>query len=88
MNTIDYAKLGIEAEAFLRSSLGKYMMSRIDEIIEQGKTDLVLCDPHNVQMNIDIRNDIKVCQMFKEFIDATIADGLNAAEQLNTEDIS
>ena len=83
MDTLDYAKLGIEAESFLRSSLGKYMMSRADEIIKRETQNLVNCDAYDTDANRDIRNEIRLATMFKYFIDAVIEDGKTASEQLD-----
>ena len=83
MDTLDYAKLGIEAEAFLRSSLGKYMITRADEIIENETQNLINCDAFDTEANRDIRNEIRIAQLFKDFIKAVIEDGQAATEQLD-----
>ena len=83
METLERAKLGIEAESFLRSALGKYMIDRADEIIESRIDALIQCSPNDIQQNTDLRNDITVCNMFKEFIAEAIQDGQIAASELD-----
>ena len=86
MDTIDVAKLGIEAEAFLRSSLGRHMMQRVELLIQQSTEELIACDSFDGHSNQEIRNTIKVCQLFKAFIQDAIEEGRIAVDELEADE--
>lgn len=80
--TLETAKLGIEAEAFLRSSLGRYMVDRADMEIERAMVELVEADPEDARLNREIRNRIHVAKQIKQWIGEAINSGRVAHENL------
>ena len=80
------AKLGIEAEAFKRSALGKYLYDRAELEKEQAIKELVLVDDDDVKLNRKYRNQIKVVDLFTQWIDEAINSGNAAAANIENEE--
>lgn len=76
------AKLGIEAESFLNSALGEYMIARADAMIEENTDKLIDCEPDDIKANTKYRNMIQVGGMFKSYLLEVINDGMNAHNQI------
>ena len=83
---LESAKLGIEAEAFVRSSLGQYMLERADMEIEYATVELIAADPEDGKVNRDIRSKIAVASSIKEWIVEAIESGQVAIIQINDND--
>ena len=79
---LDIAKLGVEAEAFMRSPLGKEMLKQADMEIAEATAKLVDADPEDVKSNRDLRNTITMAKMFGQWLRDTAAIGQHAADQL------
>lgn len=79
---INRARLGIEAEAFMKSSLGRYLVSTAEEQIRVLTEDLIQADSDDAKVNRDIRNDIHVCKMFLTWIEEAIDSGRLAEAQI------
>jgi len=79
---LDVAKIGIEAEAFMRSPLGKEMMKQADKEITEATALLVEADPEDIKSNRELRNTIAVARMFGQWLRDTAAIGQHAADQL------
>jgi hypothetical protein len=80
------AKLGIEAEHFQYSALGKYLYDRAEVQIESSTAELILTDPDDVKANTDIRNKINVGKMFIQWIEEAINSGKAAETNIEIED--
>ena len=76
------AKLGIEAESFKSSAVGKYLESKADELIAVQTQKLILCDPSDYECNVNARNGIQIGALFKQWIDDAIQEGLVAREDI------
>jgi hypothetical protein len=76
------ARLGIEAESFGKSHVGRYIYDCIDRDIEKFTRELIACDPGNVDENRRIRNDIHVRELFVIWIKEAISSGFNAEKEL------
>jgi hypothetical protein len=90
MNEKDYqlnvARLGIEAEAFLSSALGRYLMNRADDLINTNTDKLVECDPDDIKGNTKFRNEIHIGGLFKQFLAEAILDGQNTTMQIRNQE--
>lgn len=73
--TLETAKLGVEAEGFLRSSFGKYLIERADMQMGQAVRALIDADPMDGKLNYKLRNDIKVCEQIKQWIGEAVSSG-------------
>lgn len=85
MNDIDLlsvARTGIDAEAFARSDIGKFLIGKAEREVAILKEELVDADPSDWKMNNDIRNKIHVARMFLTWLDEAMQVGRNAHEQL------
>lgn len=82
---LELAKLGIEAEAFLRSPLGKFLRKKAEDEIDAATQELIDCAPNDFFGNRDIRNKIHVARMFLVWVSDAINIGRAAHEQLDDE---
>jgi hypothetical protein len=82
MMQLDAAKLGIEAEGFLASSLGRYLVERADLEIEKLTETLIWLSPSDITANTDVRTEIQVCIKFKQWLIEAINSGRVAARNI------
>lgn len=80
------ARLGLEAESFQLSNVGKYISDRITNDLSKFHQELIDTDPHNVKECVEIRNHIMVRNLFTLWIKEAISSGLNAEQELHDED--
>jgi len=81
---LQIAKLGIEAEAFVRSPLGKYLMLKANAEISAAMDDLVSADPADVKLNTEIRVHIHTAKMFIIWVNEAANIGRQAHNQLRS----
>lgn len=89
MNDIDLinvARIGIDAEAFSKSDIGKFLIGKAQAEIDAEMDALVDADPADVKLNTDIRNRIHVARMFLTWLDEAIQVGRHAHESLQEMD--
>jgi len=77
------ARLGIEAESFRNSHVGRYIYDRCNNDLDKFRQDLENEDPHNVEKCVEIRNYITVRKLFILWVDEAIRSGLNAEHELD-----
>lgn len=82
------AILGIDAEGFLRTPLGIYLLDRADLDITRYMDELVDASPSDLEKNTELRNKIGVCLAFKGWIAEAIQSGRIAVHTMNIEDES
>ncbi len=80
------ARLGIEAESFENSHIGRYIYDRIDIDLEKFTQELVATDPSELSKCVEIRNNILVRNLFTLWIKEAIRSGLNAEHELQDAD--
>jgi len=83
---LNTARLGIEAEAFIRSPLGKYMLEKAELLIEQATMDLIECQPDDIARNTKYRNKITVGALFKQFLHEAKVNGDIATQQIQQDE--
>jgi uncharacterized FAD-dependent dehydrogenase len=74
--------LGMDAEAFMRSNVGRYLAQRAAEEIEVARTSLETVDPEDAKAVRDLQFVIAVARATTSWMKEAIDDGRNAAEQL------
>lgn len=83
---VQKAQLGIEADAFKRTNLGRFLIDRAGVEIDQQIQLLKEADPDDVKLNRDIRMRIKVAEQFQTWMDEAIRAGLEAERRINAEE--
>jgi len=83
---MNMAKLGIQAENFKHSALGRYMRDRADVEIEQATAELIDADSEDIKLNREIRNKIKVAHTVTEWIEEAIGSGQVALANIEAEE--
>lgn len=83
---VQKAQLGIEADAFRRSNLGRFLIDRAAVEIEQQMQALKDADSDDAKLNRDIRMRIKVAEQFTTWIEEAIRSGIEAERRINAED--
>lgn len=74
--------LGLQAEAFFRSDIGKYMRGRAEAMSVELTEDLKKVDPENAKAVRDLQNKIWLADNFIEWIGELIIGGRNAEQAL------
>jgi hypothetical protein len=82
---IKRAVLGLDAEQFKKSSVGRYIFDRIDMEIERLLEELYGCPAEDSGQNREIRNSITIRRLLIGFIDEAIASGLTAERELEVD---
>jgi hypothetical protein len=83
---VELARMGIEAEDFCRTSLGKFILGKADGEIQEATADLVSADPEDIKLNRELRNKIHVARMFKVWLGEAISVGRVAHDQLDEQE--
>ncbi len=82
------ARLGIEAESFQNSHVGRYIYDRIDMDLEKIRQLLEDTDPHEIDKCVAIRNDIQVRKLFDLWLKEAIRSGLAAETEIHESETS
>lgn len=83
---IEIARLGVDAEAFLQSPLGKYLYGQAKAEIESATQELIDADPEDGKLNRELRSRIHVARMFTVLLDSVVSCGRQAYDQLKEEE--
>lgn len=86
IDLLGVARTGIDAEAFSKSDIGKFLIAKAQAEIEAATEDLIDADPSDWKANQDIRNKIHVARMFLVWLDEAIQVGRHAHDQLREMD--
>jgi len=79
---LNIARIGIDAEAFAKSDIGKFLIAKATGEIEAATSDLIDADPGDWQANTETRNKIHVARMFLVWLDEAIQIGRHAHDQI------
>lgn len=79
------AQLGIEAEAFAVSDIGKYLISRANEELDVAREKLTDVLPTDTDAIIQWQQQAKTAIHFKTWLLQAISDGHYAERELNNE---
>ena len=75
--------LGFQAEAFLRSDIGRYLVSRAEAQIEEAVEVLKEADPEDPKTIRALQNTIAVAESIQYWLADVIQQGENAQQQLH-----
>jgi len=75
--------LGFEAEAFLKSDIGRYLVARADEEIECAVEELKGVDPEDAKAIRALQGKINVAESIQYWLAEAIQDGVNSMQELN-----
>lgn len=76
------AQLGVEADAFCRSDLGRYLLGRAKQEEHDALAALGEVDPHKPEAVIDLQNALWRARSFRQWILEAIQGGTEAEKQL------
>jgi len=79
---VTIARLGIDAETFIRTPLGRFLEGKARAEEADALIALVDADPEDVKANRELRNQIHVARMFLSWINDAIEAGQQAHRQL------
>ena len=79
---VTIARLGIDAETFIRTPLGRFLEGKARDEEAAALAELVDADPEDAKANRELRNRIHVARMFLTWIGDAIEAGQQAHRQL------
>jgi len=79
---VTIARLGIDAETFIRTPLGRFLEGKARAEEADALIALVDADPEDAKANRELRNQIHVARMFLSWINDAIEAGQQAHRQL------
>ena len=79
---LSLARMGVDAESFMGTTLGKFLTMKAAAEIDAATAELIAADPDDVKANTDLRNQINVAGMFLTWMRESISIGRAAHEQL------
>lgn len=79
---LSMARMGIDAESFMRTPLGKFLIKKADDEIAAATEELIEADSSDTKVNTEIRNRIHIARMFKVWMCDSITIGHSAHDQL------
>lgn len=74
--------LGFQVEAFLQSDIGRYLIKRAEDQIEENVELLKRVNPDNTCQIRAIQHNIHVAEDFQYWLGEAVQAGLNAQQQL------
>lgn len=80
------ATLGIEAEKFLGSRIGRFIIERAEEEIEQAYQKLAVVDPEDTGVIRDLQGQIAVARAIPNWVGLAIQDGIQAEAIIREEE--
>lgn len=82
---LELARLGVDAETFLRTDLGKFLQKKAADEYAAALIELVNAAPDDLKTNTEARNKIHVVGMFTTWLRDSIEVGISAHAQLEAE---
>ncbi|MGR9117432.1 MAG: hypothetical protein ACU85E_16915 [Gammaproteobacteria bacterium] len=81
---IKEARLGIEAEAFLSTDLGRYLIARANEERIEALEQLAVVDPNDIKAIAKLQNKVAVADSIQTWIANAIQNGYYAELEIKT----
>ena len=72
--------LGIDAETFLASPLGRHIVAKAEDDIRTAVAELCVVDPHEVEKVRMLQNQVWRAESIQQWIAEAIQDGLHAEQ--------
>ena len=83
--TLKAINFGFEVQAFLESNLGRYLIGRAEEQIEEAVEKLKHVDPENASQIRALQHTIHVAEDIQYWLGEAIQAGLNAQREFTEE---
>ena len=80
------AGFGKEVELFWGSGIGQYLRNRAQECYSDAIEALKAVDPTDYRAVMKAQNEVRVAQMFEQWLSQAVLDGLKALELLDGEE--
>lgn len=80
------ARLGIDAEAFLGSALGKHIATQAQCEIDEATAELIKANPSDVEANTKLRNRIYVAGQALKWIVQAAQEGRAATDRIREQE--
>jgi O-methyltransferase involved in polyketide biosynthesis len=80
---LNTAKLGIEAETFLNTSIGRYLKNRAHSELDEAQQLLIEVDPTDTKEITRLQNQAWRARNFDSWLAEAIQEGWNAEAHLN-----
>lgn len=84
---LERAGFGREVELFWGSSIGQYLRTRAQECYTTAIGELKSVDPTNAAAVMKAQNEVRVAEMFEQWLTEAVIDGMKALELLEGEDV-
>lgn len=84
---LERAGFGKEVELFWGSGIGQYLRNRAQECYSEAIQSLKLVDPTDTRAVMKAQNEVRVAEMFEQWLSQAVLDGLKALELLQGEDL-
>jgi hypothetical protein len=82
---LDRAVFGRQVELFWGSGIGQYLRNRAQECYSDAIKELKAVDPTDARAVIKAQNEVRVAEMFEEWLSQAVIDGVKALELLEGE---
>lgn len=79
---LSIARMGVDAESFLRTPLGRFIVAKAAREEAEAIRELIDCAPNDFARNRDLRNTIHVSRMVVGWLTDAVNIGHAAHEQL------
>jgi outer membrane translocation and assembly module TamA len=79
---IDEARNGMDAEVFLRSDFGRFLLERAKNEVFESLCSLKECDPYDGKKIQDLQLRIWAMERFEGWVFGALMDGKNAVDEL------
>ena len=85
LELLERAGFGREVELFWGSGVGQYLRTRAQECYTEAIQTLKSVDPTDPRAVMKAQNDVRVAEMFEQWLTEAVTDGLKALELLDGE---
>ena len=85
LELLERAGFGREVELFWGSGVGQYLRTRAQECYTEAIQALKSVDPTDARAVMKAQNDVRVAEMFEQWLTEAVTDGLKALELLDGE---
>ena len=85
LELLERAGFGREVELFWGSGVGQYLRNRAQECYTEAIQALKSVDPTDPRAVMKAQNDVRVAEMFEQWLTEAVTDGLKALELLDGE---
>lgn len=82
LELLERAGFGKEVELFWGSGIGQYLRNRAQECYTTAIKELKSVDPTDPRAVMKAQNEVRVAEMFEEWLTEAVIDGIKALELL------